>query len=128
MNEHKSYRILVVDDSATVRQLIKMVLQKDGAYQLSDAKDGLEALDKLAKGSFDLLLTDVNMPNLDGLGLIAAVRNQLQSSIPIIVVTTRGAEKDRDRGLELGANTYLTKPIDGSALSKAVGKTLGRQG
>lgn len=127
MEGGKTYRILVVDDSATVRQLIRMVLQKDPTLRLDEAKDGAEALEKVGAGSYDLVLTDVNMPRLDGLGLIGAIRTQLRSTVPIVVVTTRGAEADRDRGLALGADSYLTKPIDGTALLRVVEGTLGRQ-
>src|SRR5512138_1044990 len=113
-------RILIVDDSATVRQLIRMVLGKRPGFTFLEAGDGQQALAKLGQESVDLLITDVNMPNLDGLGLVRAVRGQLKSFIPIIIVTTRGAEADRDKGMELGATAYVTKPVDASALLKTV--------
>jgi len=113
-------RILIVDDSATVRQLIRMVLGKRSGFAFSEAADGLQALDKLSKEVFDLLITDINMPNLDGLGLIRAVRGEMKSFLPIIIVTTRGLEKDRDRGMELGATAYVTKPVDATALLRTV--------
>jgi len=118
-------RILVVDDSTTMRQLIKMVLMKQVACEIVEAQDGLDALGKLKAGGFDLVVTDVNMPRLDGLGLVQGIRQQLQSTVPIVIVTTKGGEADRDRGLELGANAYLTKPISGSQIVKTVGELLG---
>lgn len=118
-------RILVVDDSGTMRQLMKMVLIKHVACQVTEAQDGLDALAKLKDGEFDLVVSDVNMPRLDGLGLVKAVRDQLKSSIPIVIVTTKGAEADRDKGLQLGANAYLTKPINGTQVVKTVGELLG---
>ena len=112
--------ILVVDDSSTMRQLMRMVLAKHLACRITEAADGLAALEALRGKAFDLVVTDVNMPRLDGLGLITAIRRELGSAVPIIVVTTKGGEADRERGLELGANTYLTKPINGAAVAAAV--------
>ena len=118
-------RILVVDDSVTMRQLIKMVLLKHLPCQITEAQDGLDALGKLKEGTFDLIVTDVNMPRMDGLGLVRSVREVLKSTIPIIIVTTKGGEADRDLGLKLGANAYLTKPINGLQVSKTVSQLLG---
>jgi two-component system chemotaxis response regulator CheY len=118
-------RILVVDDSVTMRQLIKMVLLKHLPCQIVEAQDGLDALAKLKDGAFDLVVTDVNMPRMDGLGLVRSVREVLKSTVPIIIVTTKGAEADRDMGLKLGANAYLTKPINGLQVSKTVSALLG---
>ena len=118
-------RILVVDDSVTMRQLMKMVILKHLPCQITEAQDGLDALAKLKEGAFDLIVTDVNMPRMDGLGFIRAARQDLQSRVPIIVVTTKGGEADRDKGLELGANAYLTKPINGLQVVKTVSDLLG---
>jgi len=118
-------RILVVDDSVTMRQLIKMVLVKHLPCQVTEAQDGLDALAKLKDGAFDLVVTDVNMPRLDGLGLVRSVREVLKLAVPIIIVTTKGAEADRDMGLKLGANAYLTKPINGLKISQLVNQLLG---
>jgi len=116
--------ILVVDDSSTMRQLMRMVLSKHLACRITEAPDGLAALELLRAKPFDLVVTDVNMPRLDGLGLITAIRQELGSAVPIIVVTTKGGEADRERGLELGANTYLTKPINGAAVAAAVAQVV----
>jgi two-component system chemotaxis response regulator CheY len=118
-------RILVVDDSGTMRQLIKMVLVKHMACQIVEAQDGLDALAKLKDGVFDLIVTDVNMPRMDGLGFVKAAREDLKSTVPIIIVTTKGAEADRDKGLQLGANAYLTKPINGAQVVKTVNELIG---
>ena len=118
-------RILVVDDSVTMRQLIKMMLLKHVACQITEAQDGLDALAKLKEGPFDLVVTDVNMPRMDGLGFIRAAREQLKSTVPIVIVTTKGGEADRDKGLQLGANAYLTKPINGVQVVKTVSELLG---
>ena len=118
-------QILVVDDSVTMRQLMKMVLMKYLPCQITEAQDGLDALAKLKESVFDLVVTDVNMPRMDGLGLVRSVREVLKSNVPMIIVTTKGAEADRDMGLKLGANAYLTKPINGLQVSKAVNELLG---
>lgn len=117
-------KILVVDDSATMRQLIKMVLLKHLPCQITEAQDGLDALGKLKDGVFDLIVTDVNMPRMDGLGLVRSVREVLKLTVPIIIVTTKGAEADRDMGLKLGANAYLTKPINGLQVIKTVNELI----
>jgi two-component system chemotaxis response regulator CheY len=116
--------ILIADDSATVRQLIRTVLKKRPGLTFSEANDGQAALEQLTQRPFDLLVTDINMPNLDGLGLVRLVRTRLGSFMPIIIVTTRGGDKDRDRGMELGASAYITKPINASALLKLVEKLI----
>ena len=118
-------RILVVDDSVTMRQLMKMVLLKHLPCQITEAQDGLDALAKLKDGAFDLVVTDVNMPRMDGLGFVKAAREELKSTVPIIIVTTKGAEADRDKGMQLGANAYLTKPINGAQVVATVGNLLG---
>jgi two-component system chemotaxis response regulator CheY len=113
-------RILVVDDSSTMRQLLKMILRKHFVCEVSEAMDGQCALEQLEAGRYDLVLTDVNMPRLDGLGLVRAVRTELKSDVPIVMLTTRGAEDDRDRGLSLGANSYLTKPVNAAQMMQAI--------
>ena len=112
--------ILIVDDSGAVRQLLKMVLQRHVDCNLMEAEDGQEAYEKLKLDSYDLLITDVNMPRMNGLSLIGRVRNELGLRIPIVIVTTMGREEDRDAGLNLGADTYITKPINGPHLVKTV--------
>lgn len=123
--ENAGLHILVVDDSSTMRQLMKMILTKHLICRVTEAPDGLAALEKLREGGFDLVVTDVNMPRMDGLGLIQAVRQELKSSVPMIVVTTKGGEEDRDKGMALGANAYLTKPINGTQVVKTVSSLLG---
>ena len=94
---------------------------KNCACEVCEAEDGLVALKKVNECGFDLIITDINMPNMDGLSFISALRRDIQSPVPVIIVTTKGAEEDRDRGLELGANSYLTKPFSSGAVLRAVG-------
>lgn len=105
--------ILVVDDSETMRmfiffQLIKLL----PGVQLMDAENGLDAIEKLKQHDVDLILTDMNMPGLDGAGVIRTVRQVFKKDTPIIIITSRGEHLERERGLALGANGYLTKPLD----------------
>ena len=77
-----------------------------------EANDGVDGLKKLSSERFDLILTDINMPIMDGLKLVSLVRNDASyKEIPIVVITTEGAQEDRERALALGANDYITKPI-----------------
>ncbi len=105
-------RVLVVDDSPTMRQLIVFALRRIADLQIDEAGDGVAALKKLSVDSYDLLLTDINMPIMDGLKLVSLVRNDPQyKSLPVVVITTEGAQLDRERAIALGANEYITKPI-----------------
>ena len=103
---------LVVEDSPTMRQLIVFALSRIRGLTVVEADDGVDALKKLAGGKFDIILTDINMPVMDGLKLVKRVRSdEVLKDIPIVIITTEGAEEDRQRALALGANAYITKPI-----------------
>ena len=103
---------LVVEDSPTMRQLIVFALSRIRGLTVIEADDGVDALKKLAAGHFDIILTDINMPIMDGLKLVKRVRaDEGLKAIPIVIITTEGAEEDRQRALALGANAYITKPI-----------------
>ena len=121
--------LLVVDDSATMRQLLCMTLTRvDGITQanITEASDGREALDKLKSGRFDLVLTDIRMPRMDGLEFIRSVRSELNDqALPIIIISTKGAEEDVQLGMNLGANGYLSKPISMPQLREMVTTFLG---
>ncbi|MEE8410589.1 MAG: response regulator [Myxococcota bacterium] len=106
------YAALVVEDSPTMRQLIVFALRRLKALKVTEADDGVDALKKLQAGKFDILITDINMPIMDGLKLVSLVRrDKNHKEIPIIIITTEGAQEDRQRALALGANAYITKPI-----------------
>ncbi|MEO6953211.1 MAG: response regulator [Polyangia bacterium] len=103
---------LVVEDSPTMRQLIVFALHRVKGLSVVEARDGVDALGKLATTTFDIILTDINMPIMDGLKLVRRIRSDdALKHIPVIIITTEGAEEDRQRALALGANTYITKPI-----------------
>ena len=119
------YTFLVVDDSPTMRQLITFSLKRIPGCRIVEANDGVDALKKLAMDKFSLVLTDINMPIMDGLKLVSMIRKDEQfKDIPIIVVTTEGAEEDRQTGLALGANAYLSKPVKTGDLLALVNKLL----
>jgi two-component system chemotaxis response regulator CheY len=105
-------RILIVEDSPTMRQLLVFALRRLKHVELVEAQDGMDGLRKVSSDHFDLALIDINMPVMDGLKLISLMRGEESlRDIPIVVITTEGAQEDRDRALNLGANEYLTKPI-----------------
>jgi two-component system chemotaxis response regulator CheY len=105
-------RILIVEDSPTMRQLLVFALRRLKDVDIVEAQDGMDGLRKVSSDHFDLALIDINMPVMDGLKLISLIRgDDSLKGIPIVVITTEGAREDRDRALNLGANEYLTKPI-----------------
>jgi len=120
-----AYTFLVVDDSPTMRQLISFSLKRIPGSTIVEASDGVDALKKLKAQEFSLVLTDINMPIMDGLKLVSMMRNDPKyKDMPIIVVTTEGAEEDRKAGLALGANTYVSKPVKTGELLNAVNRLL----
>ena len=121
------YNFLVVEDSPTMRQLISFALKRIPGCKVAEANDGIDALKKLSTQKFDLILTDINMPIMDGLKLVSMVRNDpAHKTIPIIIITTEGAEEDRKRGLALGANAYIAKPIQTADLLGVVNGILSK--
>jgi len=119
-------KILVVEDSPTMRQLISFALKRLRDAEITEAADGVEGLKKLNSDSFNLVITDINMPVMDGLKLISLIRRDVKyRSIPIMVITTEGGAEDRERALALGANAYITKPIQAGNVLEVVKSLLG---
>ncbi len=117
--------ILVVEDSPTMRQLIVFALKRLKDVNITEASDGVDGLKKLSNQKFDLMIADINMPIMDGLKLVSLVRQDPKyNNMPIIIVTTEGADEDRKRGLALGANAYLTKPVQTTQLLATVKELL----
>lgn len=95
-----------------MRQLLVFALSRVPGLHITEAEDGVDALRKLSTGKFDIVLTDINMPIMDGLKLVRRIRTDPQhKDVPIVIVTTESAEEDRRRAMELGANAYITKPV-----------------
>ena len=106
------YSCLVVEDSPMMRQLIVFALARIRNMAVTEADDGIAGLKRLASERFDIIITDINMPIMDGLKLVRRIRSdEALKHIPIVIITTEGAEEDRQRALALGANAYITKPI-----------------
>jgi two-component system chemotaxis response regulator CheY len=118
-------RVLVVEDSATMRGFVTATLESSGPFVVTQAESGFHALKVLPRAQFDLIITDVNMPDINGLELVRFVRDSEQhKQVPLLIISTDGREADRDRGLKLGANAYLTKPFAPEQLIAAVKKLL----
>ncbi len=116
---------LVVDDSAAMRKQLGWALQRVFGMSPMEATDGADAWRKLSAGRYDIVITDINMPLMDGLKLISLVRGGGEHRfVPIIVITTEGAEADRIRAMELGASKYLVKPVQSHQVVQAVRELL----
>lgn len=110
-------KILIIEDSPTMRQLISFALKRLPGVRIVEATDGVDGLKKLSSEKFDLIMTDINMPIMDGLKLVSLVRSDANyRTVPIVVITTEGAQEDRERALALGANDYITKPIQANRI------------
>jgi two-component system chemotaxis response regulator CheY len=116
---------LVVEDSPMMRQLLVFALARIKQLRVTEADDGVDGLRKLSSHKFDIILTDINMPIMDGLKLVKRVRTDpVHKDTPIIVITTEAAEEDRQRALQLGANAYITKPIQAPQVIQKVRELL----
>ncbi len=122
-----SFNILVVEDSPTMRAMITTTLEECEDYEIVEAGSGFEALRELPRIHFDLVITDINMPNINGLELISFLKsNQNYATIPIIIVSTEGSQKDREKGFKLGADEYIVKPFDPADMQEKVQEMLKR--
>jgi two-component system chemotaxis response regulator CheY len=120
-------RVLVVDDSLQLRRSVMYALQRLEGAVCVEAADGAEALKKFQASHFDIVLTDINMPVLDGLKLTSHIRSGGENrNVPIVIITTEGALEDRERALRLGANAYLVKPVKAQDVLDTVKSLLGR--
>ncbi len=118
--------ILIVDDSLTMRKIVVNTLRKLGYTKTLEAPDGKEALGKLYAEKVDLLITDWNMPEMNGMELIQAVRGDPSfKGLPILMLTTRGMKDDIVAALKAGANNYIVKPFDPDVLQKKMNEILG---
>ncbi len=121
-----SANILTVDDSASIRMTTRIALTNAG-YNVTEAVDGVDGLQKMKSGSFDLIVTDLNMPNMDGLTMIRNLR-QLPAYMgtPVIFLTTESDGDIKQQAKAAGATGWLTKPFDADNLTKIARKVLGR--
>ncbi len=125
MSDTPKLNALVVDDSAAMRKQLGWALQRVFGMNPVEATDGADAWRKLAAARYDIVITDINMPLMDGLKLISLVRaGGAHRFVPIIVITTEGAHADRGRAMALGASKYLVKPVQSQQVVEAVRQLL----
>ncbi len=121
----RRYRCLIVEDSKTMRNMLAESLSRIPGMEVIEAENGLTGIRALAANRFDLVVTDLNMPVMDGLKLVRHVRSDPRhEKTPIVIITTESAPNDRDRAMALGANAYIEKPIQGPRVVRAVKKLL----
>lgn len=119
--------ILIADDSASMRAMLISTIEALGEYNIVEASSGFEALRLLPREKVDLILTDINMPDINGLELISYLRNNPNyQDIPVFIVSTEGSSKDIDKGKLLGANEYVIKPFDPAKVQELILAYLGQ--
>ena len=116
--------ILAVDDSATMREMVAFVLESAG-YRVIEADDGARGLERASASAFDLVITDQNMPNMDGISLVKALREMRDyKTVPILLLTTESSDAMKAQGRAAGATGWLVKPFDPATLLEVVRKVL----
>jgi len=117
--------ILIADDSPAMRAMLVSTIEMLGDYRIVEASSGFEALRLLPREEVDLILTDINMPDINGLELISYLRtNSNYQSIPVFIISSEGSLKDIEKGKLLGANEYLIKPFDPARLQELISSYL----
>lgn len=124
-------RILIVEDSLSMRSFVKSALEPlgdSGEVDVVEAASGFDALRLLPRGPYDLVITDINMPDINGLELVQFMRkSERHRETPILLISTQSSERDRERGLSLGADAYLTKPFSPETLRQEAERFLGHK-
>jgi len=127
MDYNRNIRILYVDDSMTIRDMVESSLIGLGYLNIQSAEDGVEALQLCDEDEFDFILTDVNMPNMDGITLIEHLRNRLNyMSTPILVLTTERTVEMKAKGKQAGATAWMVKPFNQELLHRAILSTIAK--
>jgi two-component system chemotaxis response regulator CheY len=117
--------VLIADDSQTTQMLVRTTLQRLPQVQFRQAQNGRLALSMLEKENVDLLVTDINMPEMDGIELVREVRKrQALQQMPILIITAKGEEQARSEGMALGANAYILKPLSSRELVETASRLL----
>jgi two-component system chemotaxis response regulator CheY len=120
-------RVLVVEDSAAMRSFVTAALEQGGPFDVVSASSGFEALRVLPRGQFDVIITDINMPDINGLELVRFVRDsERHKQTPLVLISTDSRAVDRERGLKLGANAYVVKPFEPPELLAVVERVVKR--
>lgn len=122
-------RVLLVEDSASMRAFVRAALTSAtvlGELEVVEAQSGFDALRLLPRGAWDLVITDINMPDINGLEVISFIRkSEAHKGTPILIISTASSERDRERGLQLGASGYLIKPFTAEAIVEQARAHLG---
>lgn len=122
-------KILVVDDFSTMRRIVKNLLRQLGFVNIEEAEDGAQAYTKLKKGGFGFIVSDWNMPNLDGLGLLKKVREDDElKELPILMVTAEAEKEKVVQAIQAGVNNYIVKPFTGEVLKEKMDKIFEKLG
>ncbi len=120
---------LLIDDSQTIRKMVKIALKKFFKGEIFEAGDGLEGLNVLSANEVDLIICDINMPNMDGFEFLRRVKSDENfKDIPVIMLSTEKGEEDKKTAFELGASAYLTKPFKPNELTKTIYNVLKQGG
>jgi two-component system chemotaxis response regulator CheY len=120
-------KILIVDDFSTMRRIVRNLLKELGYANAEEAEDGADALAKLKAGSFDFVVSDLNMPNMNGFELLRQIRADAQlKSLPVLLVTAEAKKEDIVTAAQIGANGYIVKPFTKATLEEKLGKILAK--
>ncbi|MEG3112180.1 MULTISPECIES: chemotaxis response regulator CheY [Pantoea] len=125
----KNMRFLVVDDFNTMRRIVRNLLKELGFNNVEEAEDGVDALAKLRAGGFDFVISDWNMPNMDGLQLLQTIRaDAAMSSLPVLMVTAEAKKENIIAAAQAGASGYVVKPFTAATLEEKLGKIFEKLG
>lgn len=123
----KDAKVLLVDDEDQLRRVMRDLLERDG-YAVTEARDGVEALDQIDRHAPDIIVLDLNLPGLDGFGVLSHLRSRPSTAnVPVVVLTAQGDEENEVRVFEMGADDFLSKPFRARALSARLHAVLGRK-
>ncbi len=118
-------KVLVIDDSKTIRELLRSVMEQAG-FEFASAVDGVDGVERYAQMRPDIVITDINMPNMDGYGVINAIRNgQIDNQVPILVLTTESGDRLKARARDAGATGWIVKPFDDVSLVSVIRRVTG---
>ncbi len=124
-------RVLLVEDSASMRAFVRAALTSAhalGELEIAEAQSGFDALRLLPRGAWDLVITDINMPDINGLELISFIKkSESHKNTPILIISTASSERDRERGMTLGASAYLVKPFTAEAIVEQALEQIGAE-
>ena len=125
MTQPTELKFLIVDDFSTMRRIVRNLLKEAGHANADEAEDGVAALQKLRGGGFDFVVSDINMPNMNGFELLAQIRADAQlKSLPVLMITAEARKEDIVMAAQAGASGYIVKPFTKATLEEKVAKIL----